>query len=582
VITGYTTILLDSNVSGAKALAYDAIVTGLADQAFLNKFAPNVASASFSKIVLDTFAIIPSSPKADGSQRQTATSAVAVAVASTTFLLVSIFAFGIVRRRTQHQAEQELVSTPMAKPPHLGIKRASYHDGDLGPTLFRLSINTSDTPSTTWSVSDLTSEGSTRSGYSRTTSTLEIIEEETLEDVDDPHSDDLNEQIHEYGPSPQHSQPSRGSGSRCIDTFDAVDRRNTSEDNGPNKSLVSVITQSFSQEDNEDQTVHPMPPKATAAEEAVQNVQNQEKGPSPQHSQGSESRCIETVDVVDRRNTNKDTGPHESMLSIITLSFTREDDEEQDANATLLEEMTAEEAEMMLIDILSPLSANSNLLVHDIETIPAMENEAPESIIPTESALVENTKSSGGEGLISSPEAEDSDKPAPTEHNPSRDNCSVSLSEETTNANEEAETNGVPTSTDEDDELTISEKPTVSRKDTPGEEPSKQPVAKNENSTVDTSASTRGEQVAASTKEDSSAKEDAILVHLGLAEARSFEDSIGTNMVGGDILDDDSLALTAYATDSDVSLDGWIARFLFEWSFSEKTPRSTNEPAISE
>jgi hypothetical protein len=77
-------------------------------------------------------------------------------------------------------------------------------------------------------------------------------------------------------------------------------------------------------------------------------------------------------------------------------------------------------------------------------------------------------------------------------------------------------------------------------------------------------------------------REDSILVPIGIAEARIFEDPTRTNMVGGNISIDESLAQTAYTTDSDSSLDGWIALFLFQWSLSRKPPRNTNEPAIPE
>lgn len=623
VIIGDTTILLDGDVSEAKTLAYDAIIAGLTDQAFLAEFAPDLASAHFLRRLRDTFVMIPpTSPDVSGSQSPPVTSAIAVAAASVSFLLISIFVWGMLRRRAQPQAEHELVSTHLPKTPHLGIKRAKYHEGHQEPSLFHLSVN-SPTASTTWSVSDLTSEGSTRSGYSRTTSTLEKIEEEEeelFEDIDqlsnqneqirekrsssqhsyaskgngshcietfdalhhrntaknscrhesilsmltleeepevvDPHSD-LNKQIHENGPSPQHSQPNQGSGRLCIETFDAIDRRSTIEDDSTNESMLSILP--LEEEQFQDYDPHP-----------ELDLHIHENGQPRQHthpSQGKGSRSIETFDVIESRNTGEDDGINESMLSILTLSLSRQDDEEQDA--IVPKEMTLEEVEQMLVDIFSPISANSRTWIHNTEAIVYMENEAPESVIPTQSALNDIATPSGGsegDGVLRTGEkdVDVTEQPAPAEHSASIGDYSVARSEEPSRSNV------APISTGE------KVKPTVLFEDKASIEQPKQSVLKDDDSMVDNAATTREEEVV------TSAKEETGVLQTGIAEDSIVEDPNATNPHGGEVSIDDSLALSADTTDCELCLDGWLARFLFELSVSEKLPRITAEPIIPE
>mmetsp|Transcript_6675 Transcript_6675/g.12211 ORF Transcript_6675/g.12211 Transcript_6675/m.12211 type:complete len:500 (-) Transcript_6675:1266-2765(-) len=158
------------------------------------------------------------------------------------------------------------LSSPIGKgsPGHIGIKPAgNYYEGldDEHPSLFHLDIE-GESPSHTWSVSDITSEGSIRSGLSRGTSTLERIDEETLDEIE-LYEDEEDDENTEPDLAPRRSPDSI---SHFIATFDAVDRRNTSDDNGPHHVMEPMDT---SREDlSGDEAVCTIVPVGMSSEEA--------------------------------------------------------------------------------------------------------------------------------------------------------------------------------------------------------------------------------------------------------------------------------------------------------------------------
>lgn len=245
VINGSTNILLDTNVTNAKELAYDAIKAALADEEFISSFAPAVASARFIQDSgRDSFVVTPPTPSAtDGLQGTSMTATIAIAAASVAFVVMSLFAYGMLRRHPLNPFKGLPSPTGKASPGHIGIKPGSYYEGldEEQPSLFHLDIN-SESPSNTWSVSDITSEGSIRSGLSRGTSTLEKIDEETLDEIEMFEDDEETDEDTEGEPL----QRSPDKISHFIANFDAVDRRNTSQNNGPHDAMESM---DLSQED---------------------------------------------------------------------------------------------------------------------------------------------------------------------------------------------------------------------------------------------------------------------------------------------------------------------------------------------
>lgn len=264
VVNGSTTILLDTGVTTTKELAYDAIKTALNDAEYIGDFAPAVASASLLEKGRDSFVVSPPSTGNDGSSGTSITTTVSIASASVAFVLVSIFLYGMFRRMPMSRIKG--LSSPIGKgsPGHIGIKPAgNYYEGldDEHPSLFHLDIE-GDAPSHTWSVSDITSEGSIRSGLSRGTSTLERIDEETLDEIE-LYEDEEDDENTEPDLAPRRSPDSI---SHFIATFDAVDRRNTSDDNGPHHVMESM---DMSREDlSGDEAVCTIVPVGMSSEEA--------------------------------------------------------------------------------------------------------------------------------------------------------------------------------------------------------------------------------------------------------------------------------------------------------------------------
>lgn len=178
-------IYVETEASAVRTSAYDAIKRALSDPSYLRRFAPDVISAAFVRHIRDTLIVFPSEPEGSGTSKSPATT-VAIAAAVISFVLLSIFAFGMFRRHKTRREGPPMRNHGMS-PATLGIKRVNYFEklegDDLDSILFHVAYDAED-PSFTGSVSDITSDASSiKSSISRPNSPLERIEEESNEEV---------------------------------------------------------------------------------------------------------------------------------------------------------------------------------------------------------------------------------------------------------------------------------------------------------------------------------------------------------------------------------------------------------------
>ena len=209
--------MLDSDPARALNKAYHAIKIGLNNTIFLDQFAPTVVRAEFLDEIRDSLVLSPDSE--DSTAPGSVTASIAIAAASVSFVVASIFCYGIMRRENRNSSEPHIrhknrayrrsaltIQNPM------GIQKYRRHfvrlDGlDESPTFHSPATfvtasytNPQDyTPSITWSVSDMTSDScSIYSSLSRTTSMLERIEEE--EEAEEPLDEDDERKSENYFP----------------------------------------------------------------------------------------------------------------------------------------------------------------------------------------------------------------------------------------------------------------------------------------------------------------------------------------------------------------------------------------------
>jgi hypothetical protein len=216
-VTGVTAILLDSDSAHALHKAYHAIKVGLNNTNFIDQFAPTVVRSEFLDEIRESLVLSPDSEESTAPGSVTAS--IAIAAASVSFVVASIFCYGIMRRDNRNSSEPHIrhknraysrsaltIQNPM------GIQKHRRHfvrlDGldelptSHSPTTFVTASYTNPrdyTPSITWSVSDITSDScSIYSSLSRTTSVLERIEEE--EEVEEPFAEDDEGNSENYFP----------------------------------------------------------------------------------------------------------------------------------------------------------------------------------------------------------------------------------------------------------------------------------------------------------------------------------------------------------------------------------------------
>jgi hypothetical protein len=203
VVVGATAILLDGNSADVQKDAYELIEAVLNNTDLLGSFAPSIVRAQYVKPVGNTLVFSPENDPAPTTP-SSVTATIAVAAASVSFLVASIFCYGLLRRDMRNHPEpsirhknrlrkgRQIVGNPMG----IRSRQRSFvrlEDFAMSPaghtSIVTTSFATSQheyTPSITWSISDITSDSaSLKSNLSRRTSNLERIEEEEEESDDE-------------------------------------------------------------------------------------------------------------------------------------------------------------------------------------------------------------------------------------------------------------------------------------------------------------------------------------------------------------------------------------------------------------
>eukprot|EP00980_Cylindrotheca_fusiformis_P022943 scaffold9948_cov129-Cylindrotheca_fusiformis.AAC.11 len=195
VVTGVTVILLDFYSAQAREEAYAAIRKALGNSAVLQLFASSVVRTQFLQPLSE--ALVAAGDDGNGGGDGTATVAVATAAAVVAFILASVICYGLMYDKNQRKSrfrdrkassriqsirEKQAMST---RKDSSKVQQKFARLGDGTSSSDRIMVCSSFVesqnyiPSTTWSLSDITSDdsGSIRSNISRTTSKLESIDE---------------------------------------------------------------------------------------------------------------------------------------------------------------------------------------------------------------------------------------------------------------------------------------------------------------------------------------------------------------------------------------------------------------------
>mmetsp|Transcript_13224 Transcript_13224/g.33306 ORF Transcript_13224/g.33306 Transcript_13224/m.33306 type:complete len:554 (-) Transcript_13224:49-1710(-) len=228
VVNGETAVLLDesSDSNFVRDKVYLAIYHGLADVSFLNGFTNSVVSAELLSeghaSLVETSDLYTMLEDTKASYPSGVTTTVAVAAASVTIVVASMFCYGFMRRpnsrdpsvrhrnRSLPKVNPKLIvgGRPMRR--HFvrleDLSASPTFPGSISPRTYPYHIPEEEfqdyddeeeyytevnyNPAINWSVSDITSDSaSLRSGVSRTPSMLERIDEE-IEDEDEDFQDD--------------------------------------------------------------------------------------------------------------------------------------------------------------------------------------------------------------------------------------------------------------------------------------------------------------------------------------------------------------------------------------------------------
>ena len=192
VVTGSTAILLDSKSAHVQREAYDAIEAGLNNTSLVKEFSPSAVRTQFLEPLRESLVI---SPEQDYTMAPgTATATVAIAAASISCIVVSIFCYGLMRRgyryhpdpSIRHKNRTTRGKKKMVFSKLIGIKSrhrfVRLEESQTSSVTYLTESSAASprdyVPSITWSISDITSDSaSLQSNHSRTTSKLERIEE---------------------------------------------------------------------------------------------------------------------------------------------------------------------------------------------------------------------------------------------------------------------------------------------------------------------------------------------------------------------------------------------------------------------
>jgi hypothetical protein len=217
VVKGETSILLDNNSDATflTRLALEAIEEGLSDRTFLEGFTDDIIWAALiysghASLVETSNHYGDNGNGEDDPNLSPITATVAVAAASVSIVVASIFCYGFMRRtpsddpsvrhRYRKSSPRTVISSSIGdigiptrrhfvRLEDLSASPTSFISASISPHRESNEYNRDDfaqedyTPAITWSVSDITSDSaSLRSGVSRTPSMLERIEEEVEEE----------------------------------------------------------------------------------------------------------------------------------------------------------------------------------------------------------------------------------------------------------------------------------------------------------------------------------------------------------------------------------------------------------------
>lgn len=178
LVRGVTSILLDSGAGDAESVAYNTIERVLDDTLFLNQFTiPDLLSAEFVRPIQENLILLIADTQDNTSSNSAAK--IAIATAAVSCLLTCVFLYGMHRARKR---SRDRTQTPVkARVAHLQAKRRHYfqeleQDEQLAPGWMLADPLQLPAPSITWSVSDLTSDGS--ESILSSMSRLERIDEE--------------------------------------------------------------------------------------------------------------------------------------------------------------------------------------------------------------------------------------------------------------------------------------------------------------------------------------------------------------------------------------------------------------------
>lgn len=192
VVKGRTDIYLDARVNEARDIAYTAIQQALADQSFMILYEPSIVRSRFEESIQENLVLVPVESAVPDVVEASSTPSlvkVAIAISSIAFVVASIFSYGFLRRQSQlNERRQETIVRRQQEKRRKVDRRRHRHFSALesddgtpneGPVIHLASRSDDDARSVGWSVSDITSDsGSVQSILSRSTSRLEIIEEE--------------------------------------------------------------------------------------------------------------------------------------------------------------------------------------------------------------------------------------------------------------------------------------------------------------------------------------------------------------------------------------------------------------------
>ena len=180
VVNGETNIFLDSDANSVKDTAYRTIQDALTDSEYIRSFALDAMRAQFLESIRETLVLLPAESAPSGSPLSRNAAVIAITASIVSFVIVGIFLYGVFRRHKPMNSGSRSQQSTNRSTRLYGRRRFFQRLDEEEAITGVIHIKTNlDNPTTTWSVSDITSDSvSVLSSFSKTTSRLEKIEEE--------------------------------------------------------------------------------------------------------------------------------------------------------------------------------------------------------------------------------------------------------------------------------------------------------------------------------------------------------------------------------------------------------------------